>query len=666
VTPFVAMRLAACAALLALSLPARAAEFHVAPDGSALGDGSPGAPWDLATTLAHPPAVAPGDVVWLHHGVYRGPFESRLRGEESAPIVVRQAPGERAVIDGGCSGAPVLVVDGAHTWYWGFEVTNSDPHRVVKERGPWPTLPRGIGVYTRQVPGGGVGTRFINLVVHDTSGGFGVWKEAENVEVYGSLMYYNGWDAPERGHGHGIYVQSRNGTTRVVDNVLFDQFSHGIHAYGSSSAVLNGLHVEGNIAFNNGRLSAVTGNARNILLGGDVVAESPTIVDNAAYYPFGESGGDNNFGYSAGAIGMVATGNYLAGPRALWMIARPGIDFTGNTLIGGTYPFAPGDYPDNTYLSAPPSGAHVVVRPNRYEAGRANVAIFNWDRDDAVPVDLSALLAPGDLYEVRDAQNFFGPPLASGTFDGAPVSFPMAQTVVARPVGLVPVAPAHTGREFAAFVVLRPAAAISSCGDGVVDAPGESCDDGNIGDGDGCSAVCADESLCTPTPVAGCRTVTAPGQSSLTLSSLGGPRDVFVWRWQRGAATSRDDFGDPRTGTRYEVCVYDGSDALLQRIVVPAEDACHAAWRETGLVRKLKDTTRLPDGKLDVVLTHGDADGRAQIVVQGRGSFLSSIALPAAPPLRVQLRRSGAPTCWEATFASPQQNTSTRLRARGQ
>jgi cysteine-rich repeat protein len=659
------MRLAACAALLALSLPARAAEFHVAPGGSALGDGSPGAPWDLATALAHPPAVAPGDVVWLHHGVYRGPFESRLRGEESAPIVVRQAPGERAVIDGGCSGSPVLVVDGAHTWYWGFEVTNSDPHRVVKERGPWPTLPRGIGVYTRQVPGGAVGTRFINLVVHDTAGGFGVWKEAVNAEVYGSLLYYNGWEAPERGHGHGIYVQSESGTTRVVDNLLFDQFSHGIHAYASASGFLNGLHVEGNVAFNNGRLSAVTGNARNILVGGGVVAENPRILDNATYDPL-DGGGENNLGYFAGATGMVASGNYLAGPRALWMNASSVASFSDNTLIGGTYGLEPGDYPDNAYLPVPPPGAHVVVRPNHYEAGRANVAVFNWDLEDTVPVDLSAVLAPGDPYEVRDAQNFFGPPLASGTFDGSPIAFPMTRTLVARPVGLVPVAPTPTGREFAAFVVRRPVVAVSSCGDGVVDAPGETCDDGNILDGDGCSSVCADESLCAPAPVAGCRTVTAPGQSSLTLASRGGPRDTFVWRWQRGAATSRDDFGDPRSGTRYEVCVYDGSDALLQRIVVPAEDACHAAWRETGLVRKLKDTTRLPDGKLDVILKHGDADGRAQIVVQGRGSFLANLTLPAAPPLRLQLRRSGAPTCWGASFASPQQNTSTRFRARGQ
>lgn len=660
-----AIRLAACMTLVALALPARAAEYHVTPGGSASGDGSLGAPWDLATALAHPPAIASGDVVWLHHGVYRGPFESRLSGEESAPIVVRQAPGERAVLDGGCSGAPVLTVDGAYTWYWGFEVTNSDPHRVVKERGPWPALPRGIGVFTRQVPGGAVGTRFINLIVHDTSGGFGVWKEAEDVEVYGSLMYYNGWEAPERGHGHGIYVQSRSGTTRVVDNVLFDQFSHGIHAYGSSAAFLNGLHVEGNIAFNNGRLSAVSGNARNILLGGDVVAENPRILDNVTYYPL-ESGGENDFGYAAGTTGMIASGNYLAGPVALRMTARPDTSFAGNTLIGDTDRFAPSDYPDNAYLSAPPSGAHVVVRPNQYEAGRAHVAIFNWNLDDTVPVELAAVLAPGDPYEVRDAQNFFGPPLASGTFDGSPVDFPMTQTAVARPVGLVPVAPTHTEREFAAFVVLRPVGVVSSCGDGVVDGPGETCDDGNILDGDGCSGTCADQSLCAPAPVAGCRAVTAPGQSSLTVTSQGGPRDTFAWRWQRGAATSRDDFGDPHAGTRYEVCVYDGSGALMQRIVVPAEDACHAAWRETGVVRKLKDTTRLPDGKLDVMLKHGEADGRAQIVVQGRGSFLSTSALPAQLPLRVQLRRSGAPTCWDATFASPQQNGSVRLRARGQ
>src|SRR4051794_17558684 len=86
-------------ALLCAALPARTAEFHVAPDGRSDGDGSRARPWDLATALAQPPAVRPGDTVWLRGGTYRGTFTSRLTGAPGAPVTVRQAPGERATVD---------------------------------------------------------------------------------------------------------------------------------------------------------------------------------------------------------------------------------------------------------------------------------------------------------------------------------------------------------------------------------------------------------------------------------------------------------------------------------------------------------------------------------------------------------------------------------------
>lgn len=38
---------------------------------------------------------------------------------------------------------------------------------------------------------------------------------------------------------------------------------------------------------------------------------------------------------------------------------------------------------------------------------------------------------------------------------------------------------------------------VPTCGDGIVDGPGEDCDDGNVANGDGCSATCQDE----PPPV---------------------------------------------------------------------------------------------------------------------------------------------------------------------
>ena len=55
------------------------------------------------------------------------------------------------------------------------------------------------------------GTKLINLVIHDTRQGIGIWQEALDSEAYGNLIYYNGFQASDRGHGHGIYVQNDEG-----------------------------------------------------------------------------------------------------------------------------------------------------------------------------------------------------------------------------------------------------------------------------------------------------------------------------------------------------------------------------------------------------------------------------------------------------------------------
>src|SRR5258706_7233511 len=97
---------------------APAAERFVSPGAKGGGDGGREAPYTLAEPLAQPANVAAGDTVWLLGGVYRGVFTSTLKGTASAPIVVKQRPGERATLDGGDSnGKAVLTVGGAYTWY---------------------------------------------------------------------------------------------------------------------------------------------------------------------------------------------------------------------------------------------------------------------------------------------------------------------------------------------------------------------------------------------------------------------------------------------------------------------------------------------------------------------------------------------------------------------
>ena len=82
--------------------------------------------------------------------------------------------------------------------------------------------------------------------------------------------------SPDRGHGHGIYAQNLGSTPKqIYDNIIFQQFGWGIHAYGEGGH-LDNLDFQGNISFNNGGLSG--GWHSNILVGGTQnVATNPKL-----------------------------------------------------------------------------------------------------------------------------------------------------------------------------------------------------------------------------------------------------------------------------------------------------------------------------------------------------------------------------------------------------
>ena len=130
---------------------------------------------------------------------------------------------------------------------------------------------------------------------------------------------------------------------------------------------------------------------------------------------------------------------------------------TGNSFIGDYLPdgFTASSFPSNVYTTGAPTVNKVFVRANKYEAGRANVTVYDWTHASTVSVDLSSVLQVGANYEVRDAQNFWGAPVLSGTYQGGSVNLPMTGLAPAAPVGMA--APAPTGPEFNVFVVLTNA-----------------------------------------------------------------------------------------------------------------------------------------------------------------------------------------------------------------
>jgi hypothetical protein len=416
--------------------------IYVSPQGASSNDGSQGSPVDLATALSGRSPAQPGSTIWLRGGTYRGAFTSWLNGRADAPIVVRASPGERATLDCATLKGAILTVAGTYTTFQDLEVACSIPARVDSGE---PNEPSGIFANeSKQV-------KFINLVVHDMPGqGLGIWAESVEAEVYGTIVYYNGTNRFD----HGVYTQNATGTKRIEDNIIFTQASHGIHAYGSELAALDHFYMAGNIVFNNGLLTGAA--ARNILVGGGRVAHDLTLIDNFTYYPPASTHGSNNLGYYAGCADATVTGNYFVGPTALVLINCMPAQLARNVLIGA---LEPPDLlarnPDNQTNASFPRGTRVVVRPNRYQPGRAHVIAYNWDLQTQLTVDLSATgLSSGQRFEIRDVQDLFGAPLVTATYTGAPVVLPMSGLRVAQPVWSQAVLPRHTAPEFAVFIVL--------------------------------------------------------------------------------------------------------------------------------------------------------------------------------------------------------------------
>lgn len=472
--------------------PTPTSGVFVSPTGTAANTGALNSPLDLTTALATQSSARPGTTIWLRSGLYtlpgaalsgteESPFRCAINGLPGAPITVRSYPGEWAIINGG------IRVDGNDLIFRDFEVTNTTVNRELAR-------PAGMTVFGKRI-------KLINLVIHDTGNAMGLWNSAEATEVYGNVLYRNGWEGPNdtRGNGHGLYIQNHLGTKTIRDNISFDNYATGMKAYGEATAI-SGVTFEGNIAFNNGsaaRPRPDNDRIDNMFVGSKLGAEKIVWANNYAYHPLTSRGTSIRLGYLAPTNkDLVLRDNYFVGGlTALGYVTRwENIVMTGNTFIAdreaitlntpsaqtaSAYqwdnnryftrdpqrPFTYGvnaggagynlkDWitmtgldPHSQWLNGNngrPTGAHVAVRKNQYEAGRAHIAVFNWDLQSAITLSaaqLAGILRTGDTYVIQNAQSLKGNPVLSGTYDGVSIQLPLRGGTL--------------GLEFNAFLLLK-------------------------------------------------------------------------------------------------------------------------------------------------------------------------------------------------------------------
>ncbi|MCB0128360.1 MAG: hypothetical protein KDE58_39105, partial [Caldilineaceae bacterium] len=316
-----------------------------------------------------------------------------------------------------------------------MEITSSNPaSRIINDAGS--SAKRAGGVYNY---GGtaeeGDHNRLINLVIHDLSGvGYG-WHRGSGGEIYGTLIYNNGWVAPDRAHGHGIYTQNQDGGVfqkRIVDNIVFNAFKESVQLWGGPTAPLNNFLIEGNVIFNAGAGQGLDFKHGNELLIGGGPAHNNR-VNNNHFYSQHSSGGLVQLGYggSGDFDGLDLFDNYIVG-QLIFPKPYANVDARRNIVVGSVSGPAPSSGIETV---TSPSGQRVFVRPNQYESGRANIVVHNWDKASSVSVDLSEVLGIGSNYRVMHVYDFFGAPVVQGTYDGQPVNIPMQARKAPKAVG---------------------------------------------------------------------------------------------------------------------------------------------------------------------------------------------------------------------------------------
>jgi len=476
-----------------LAVPSRATDWLVSPDAISSSYGFQSQPLDLATAISGQVGGA-GDTFWLRGGNYRlGHVNTSVRGAPGRVTTFRPVAGEKARIDGSFtffeSSGYVVVRD--------LEIYCSDTNRVSQQFGmgyhPTDINPvAGVACYAPNFS-------FINLIVHDQVGqGFYLSQEASNNLVYGCVVFNNGWVSPDNAEGHNFYVQGDRGTKRIYDNLAFNNCGANFHIYeNAEGGSLLGITLDGNVAFNAGALQSVR-SYRDWVVGVDspsISADSIVLKNNMGYIVPGSPT------YTQAQIGrdgmngeVVLTDNYM--PMGLLFNNWNAATFSGNVFAplnadyiidlqmnGGLFtldwdnntycrPLGGNDFRVNSsdynffdwtgqlsfdanssYIIGSFVGTQVFVRSNRFETGRAHLIVYNWANLNSVEVDVSSVLPLGQPFEVRNAQDYFAPPVLSGTFDGQPLDLPMEGLTVARPNGPF-VAPPPTGPTFNVFVLL--------------------------------------------------------------------------------------------------------------------------------------------------------------------------------------------------------------------
>jgi hypothetical protein len=288
--------------------------------------------WTLQEALTNQHGtIRPGDVIYLHGGIYQGHFKCTLQGlnwGKNQFITVKNFPGETVTINGnihdgkyvipnGMDDKTIFMVTGKYIQFENFRITClGDFTRMTDNAG---CNPKDVSFHgytgVRHDPEFLAPCRFVNMIVDNIPGvGFASWKETADTEIYGCIMYYNGymksnrkkcsdqWDTHDADNAPSnviamencIYTQnagSTGKTRRISNNIFLNNYKSGIAIWSAEKNpgydYLSNYYVDENIFVNNA--SPVRGETPNMLIYSDTrnannFVKNVAVIKNIFYF----------------------------------------------------------------------------------------------------------------------------------------------------------------------------------------------------------------------------------------------------------------------------------------------------------------------------------------------------------------------------------------------
>jgi len=190
---------------------------------------------------------------------------------------------------------------------------------------------------------------------------------------------------------------------------------------------------------------------------------------------------------------------------------------------------------------------------------------------------------------------------------------------------------------------------------------GQPCDDGNP-----CSGpdLCQSGACVGPEPATSCRHPVIGKASILQFKDKLPPNagDRLLFKWARGQQTTKQEFGDPMAATDYWLCIYDRTAGVPTRIVTQKIPA-GSRWSKMGNGHIYRDRKTTLGGISAVRLKQG-GDGKAKIVVRGKGDKLQMPPLGLAQDPTVTAQLLNGSLCWEANYSTHKRNDAAQFKAR--